>query len=87
MQFILSQQELDELRNDRDRKRQADAKALQAFCTKVADGLPILGWHTHGEGPKPWGCVLTAEADGQEWYCDDCPAQDFCPLTNKRWSK
>lgn len=62
---------------------EANAK-LQAFCTRVANELPIAGWHAHGEGLKPWGCILTAK---HEWCCDSCPAKDICPYDAKEWSK
>lgn len=52
---------------------------LQEFCTMVANRLPLK---THDN--EPWGCILTEE---EEWYCDECPAQNFCPHPNKNWSK
>lgn len=84
MQLLLTEEEYQGLlAMGRARAKSLDAN-LQAFCTRVANELPIQGWHTHDGPPKPWGCLLTA---AQDWYCDDCPARDICPHPDKEWSK
>lgn len=81
MMYLLTQEEFDALQ-EKNRKITEDAqKVLQDFCTRVANNEPVKeGWYSDA----PWGCVLTVE---HEWYCDDCPVQDVCPLENKPWSK
>jgi hypothetical protein len=86
MQFILTEAELTELHDKARNARAADTKKLQAFCTRVANELPVnWGWgdEEHPD-PKPWGCILSTK---EEWYCDTCPAQKVCPHKAKKWCK
>lgn len=85
MMYVLTEQEYADLKAQAEQRRVVAVEGLQAFCTRVANELPIYGWHTHGEGAKPWGCILNETQI--EWYCDDCPAADFCPHPHKQWSK
>lgn len=78
---ILPVAELDELKAKVDDA--PNPKALQKFCTMVADTLPA-GVDWIGKG-KPWGCILTRGA--ADWYCDDCPAKAVCPYPCKQWSQ
>lgn len=91
MQYILSQEEYDDLKNaaqGRERSiKLAATKKMQALCTKIADTMPVKFWNN--KEAKPWGCFLTVEKanpDG-EWYCDECPVQEICPSTRKPYSK
>lgn len=82
MKYLLDQEEFDAL----DKRAKAGDKApnkkkLQEFCTMVANSLPVKGGWMDG---KIWGCILTSD---DEWYCDDCPAQEICPNSYKEWSK
>lgn len=59
---------------------------LQAFCTLVADNMPVQsGWYAG----KVWGCIVSRKDDGSniDWYCDDCPARKFCPYEWKQFSQ
>lgn len=87
MQYLLTESEYRDFILRAEKQRIAVTQELQAFCTRVADELPIDGWHTHGKGKQPWGCIITHAQRRQEWYCDDCPAQEQCPYTAKEWSK
>lgn len=82
MQYILTEDEYKELLDKRMERNQAAEEALQKFCTRVANEMPVKFWDN--EEAKPWGCMLDKE---YEWCCDECPAQDFCPYPHKEWSK
>lgn len=91
MQYLLTDTEYNELvERGRYRKASLDAN-LQAFCTRIANELPISGWHANyggKDGKKPWGCIITeAKTNNQDWYCDDCPSKEICPYEGKEWSK
>ena len=81
MMYILTQEEFDALQ-EKSKKITEDAqKILQELCTRVVNSEPVKEGSYAG---KPWGCVLTTD---EEWYCDNCPVQDVCPLEWKAWSK
>lgn len=89
MQYILSEEEMEEIRQLRAKmKSLPSTDQLQKMCTKIADEWATwTGWKGHKHDPEPWGCVLSREDDGEEWYCDECPVQSICPLERKSWSK
>lgn len=96
MQYILSQREYDELTEGRASMLSStriglSKNQLQKLCTKIADEMPVKwGWgdvRPKDDVPKPWGCVITREKSGDEWYCDTCPVQDICPSDSKPYSK
>lgn len=84
MQYLLSKEEFDLLKEQANGHRINATNALQAFCTRVADELPVSGWHAEGDAKRPWGCILTKE---HKWVCDECPSKDVCPYEHKEWSK
>lgn len=88
MQYILTEEEMEEVRKLRAKmKTLPSVDKLQKMCTKIADEWPTWrGWDGK-EDPSPWGCVITAEEDNEEWYCDECPVQNICPREYKSWSK
>jgi hypothetical protein len=85
MQYILSEEEMEEVRNLRaEMKSLPSVEKLQKMCTKIADEWPSFhGWDGKSD-PEPWGCVLSVE---YEHYCDECPVQTICPKERKSWSK
>lgn len=89
MQYILDEREMEEIRRIRKRlKSLPPVERLQKMCTKIADEWPTFnGWDKKPEPAEPWGCVITREAEGEEWYCDECPVQNICPAEHKSWSK
>lgn len=82
MQYVLSQQEMDQQHEKVSAlERLPSVEELQKFCTFVSDNLKLTeGW----KAGQVWGCILSSE---REWYCDDCPAEKVCPYQNKQWSK
>jgi len=88
MQYILNEEEMEEIRQLRAKmKSLPSVDKLQKMCTKIADEWPTFtGWDGKGEA-EPWGCIITAEADNEEWHCDKCPVRTICPLEWKSWSK
>lgn len=88
MQYILTEEEYQALTKKKDWKAGVGVtgKRLQQICTKVADEMPIK-WSWGGSNPEPWGCIITKEKQGEEWYCDQCPVQDICPHPYKAWSQ
>ncbi len=82
--YLLSQEEFDALKAKQTALKGADTQKLQDFCTRVANEMPVKwGWSANEE-PKPWRCILTVKGD---WYCDSCPAREFCPNPMKEYSK
>jgi hypothetical protein len=86
MQYLLTQEEYDELKAQKRGIRLENTKKLQALCTKIADTMPV-NWGWKGPDPKPWGCIITVQREGHEWYCDQCPVQDICPYPGKSYSQ
>jgi hypothetical protein len=86
MKYILSQKEYDALRAEQTEKIKLSRDKLQKLCTKIANEMPVV-WGWNGDDPKPWGCIITAEDKGDEWYCDQCPVQEICPSPRKEYSK
>jgi hypothetical protein len=87
MQYILTQEEYDALKKQQTWQFNINAKKLQELCTKIADEMPV-NWGWNGPDPKPWGCIITQEAENpyNEWYCDECPVRTICP-GSKNYSK
>jgi len=86
MQYILTQEEFDQLKSDQEQRLAVDLGKLQRLCTKICNEMPVeWGW---GGDPKPWGCMLTKENEfDEEWCCDRCPVATICPCVDKRWSQ
>lgn len=87
MQYILTQQEYDELRRDKATRATAKKDELQKLCTDAANHIPIVRSWAPNEPPEPWGCILTQGGPNAFGYCDDCPAQEICPHDGKEWSQ
>ena len=84
MQYVLTQDEYDELVRTQKLDLHMQKDKLQKLCSSIADQMPVsVKWFNEGK-PTPWGCVLTSEF---EHYCDHCPVQDICPNEHKEWSK
>ncbi len=84
MQYLLTQQELDDLKAAQTQQLRLSTKKLQTLCTKICNEMPVK-WGWGGPDPKPWTCILTQE-DDEEWYCDQCPVTEICPGPI-HWSK
>lgn len=88
MQFLLSEEEYNQLKNKQIELQEKDKKKLQTFCTMVANNLPVKFW-----GRKEatiWGCILNKVLDGEPascGYCDECPSVNICPCDRKDFSK
>lgn len=78
MQYILTEAEYNTLKHGARVANEKEKEKLQALCTLAANHIPVH---------SPWGCILNENPENRPWYCDDCPAADVCPHTNKRWSK
>ena len=97
MQYILSEDEYKQLKaaaslGSRFHDKTAvplTSKQLQQLCTEIADTMPIKwSWDNQNvPNPKPWGCIITEENSGHEWYCDECPVLKLCPHQHKEFSK
>lgn len=85
MMYILTQEEMDSLKQEQASKIRLSEKKLQALCTKICDTMPVV-WGWGGPDPKPWGCIYSIEHD-EEWYCDKCPVQEICPSVDREYSK
>lgn len=86
MQYILSEEEYNDLITKGKKREVVDKELIQKLCTLCADHIPVVPyWNKNNKDhiPKPWGCILT-KGHG---YCDCCPVQDDCPYEGKEWSK
>ncbi len=82
MQYILTQEEYDELKQTHEDFELKKTRKLQVLCTKIANEMPIKYWGN--KEAQPWGCKLNQNPDTE--YCDECPVQSICPEP-KSWSK
>jgi len=86
MMYILTEQEYNDLVKAKEEAQLKNTAKLQQLCTKIANEMPVqIGWGP--KVPEPWGCVITAEKNGDEWYCDKCPVKMICPYDGKCWSQ
>lgn len=86
MQYILTQEEYDQLRARQKLDLDMRRDQLQQLCTWVADNMPVsVKWINEGK-PEPWGCIMTKPYPNIG-YCDECPVQKICPSEHKEWSK
>lgn len=81
MQYLLSQEEYDELRKSYDKIITSQNTIIQRLCTIIAKNVPhIASW---SDDKTPWGCILVDKIR----YCDGCPVQKDCPSKQKNYSK
>lgn len=83
MQYLLTEQEYKELKNNESDALKKIKSDLQKVCTYSAMNSPCDRNYDKND-KSPWGCVLVK---GSIEYCDDCPVKSFCPSNYKRWSK
>ena len=81
MQYILSEEELEELKSTKEYDIKMSKVKLQELCSKIANTMPVEVYWT--KTPEPWGCIIGKH----EWYCDKCPVSKICPYEFKNWSK
>ena len=86
MQYLLTQQEYDALRDTKRRLSEEQETDLQALCTLAAQHIPVVVEWRSDKTPRPWGCIL-GPREQNPGYCDQCPAQEVCPYKGKEWSK
>lgn len=86
MQYLLTEQEFRALKDEQQRRIEADEEQLQAFCTLAAMHIPVIREWSHDKRPRPWGCILGPQ-EQRPCYCDDCPSAAFCPYPHKEWSQ
>lgn len=81
MQYILTQEEFNELQEKAKKITEDGQKLIADLCRRIANSEPVaISW---ANTDAPWGCVQ----DHDDHYCDHCPVQDVCPHPWKYWSK
>lgn len=86
MQFILTAEEYETLKAQRQQALTSQRDRLQAICTAAAEHIPV----DHDWVPdvkSPWGCILVKGGQNGGGYCDNCPAEFICPHLGKEFSK
>lgn len=84
MQYLLTEQEFENLNIRTNKVESENKEQLQRLCTLVADPMLItLPWDKDGK-KIPWTCILT---NAHQEYCDCCPVSTDCPSPYKNWSK
>jgi len=86
MQYLLTQQEYEALRREKQLYTEAQTTELQKLCTMAAQHIPVVIEWSRDTTPSPWGCILS-RGEQDPGYCDCCPAQEVCPHEGKEWSK
>lgn len=87
MQYLLTQQEYDQLRARQQHDIKVSREHLQSLCTKIADEMPVpVKNSSEADATRPWGCILTVKTK-YDHYCDRCPVNSICPYDHKEWSK
>lgn len=86
MQYILTEDEFEDLKSKARRMSAAATKKINDLCMEVAMHKPVrLPWNDE-ESPKvPWGCIHRKEPPHME-HCDGCPVREICTL-DKNYSK
>lgn len=94
MQYILTQEEYDDLKKKREALEHIERKELQKLCTKIANEMPVEQTDFHGGSRRstPNYCILDGDGKRDHYesnteYCDDCPVKKICPYPYKEWSK
>jgi hypothetical protein len=83
MQYILSEEEYNNLITNANIRKKEDQDIINKLCQMVADYKPVkVYWNK--ESLEPWGCWHSREE--HEWYCDECPVKKECGLP-KNYSK
>jgi hypothetical protein len=86
MQYILSEAEFTELKQQQVAKLNASTERLQAICTQAAMHIPVPHEWADDKTPRPWGCIL-GPLEQNPGHCDDCPVSEICPYQGKEWSQ
>lgn len=89
MQYILSEEEYQQLKQAPLLIQQEKEKVIMELCRRVANSENVkVSWRKYDESkgivPEPWGCIHDQE---NEWYCDQCPVRKICPEKYKNLSK
>lgn len=80
MQYVLTEEEYNNLVKTKEYKFTIAQAELQNLCTTICDTMPVVKY----DGEKsPWGCII----NNKNWYCDKCPVSEICPKEHKNWSK
>lgn len=92
MQYLLSEEEYDELHRNHKQEIAELRIKITDLCMRVAMSEVIPDpWDMHrpeGE-PKegPWGCIRSKDPQKDPMYCDECPVDDICRYPGKEYSK
>lgn len=79
MQYLLSQEEYDELTCKTGDLVKVNQKELQKLCVLVANHVPVdRDWCK--EDKSPWGCIYYIDKNHNNYqgYCDECPSKNLC---------
>ena len=86
MQYLLTEEEYNELRIQNNAKQRECDIIINDLCQTVANHLPVHVSDPHSpiQKQEPWKCIRSVK---YEWYCDNCPVKDICRWPNKVFSK
>jgi hypothetical protein len=87
MQYILTEQELQALKREKQGRTDSQNAELLKLCKLAAEHIPVPRPWTPEKPPAPWGCILTEDRMKNPRYCDCCPARHVCPHEGKEFSK
>jgi len=81
MQYLLTEEEYSKIKCAHETTVNILTNQINCLCQRIADTEPF----EHPSGIiEPYKCIKSIGAD---WYCDNCPVQQWCRYEYKRWSK
>ena len=94
MQFILTEEEYNNLKKENKEELARMRKVVNTLCMDVARYKPTFKGWSGAEEPHPWGCHHIDYSDGKNppsaysddacyGYCDECPVQHACTLSKE----
>jgi hypothetical protein len=90
MQYILTEEEYNQLKNDPKNQKSETDKIIADLCRMVADNKVIKREDVNKldksfwREEAPWKCIRSTD---YEWYCDLCPVKKICTWPHKNYSK
>jgi len=88
MQYLLSEEEYNELKDKSYLLSKETKEKLFKVCQLACNNVPVhVSWADEDNEDEPWMCIISGAGNVCDSYCDECPVQKECPYDNKQWSK
>lgn len=94
MNYLLDEDEYQQLKSFQRLTILQETEKLQTLCTKICNEMPVQYELPDGKlsEPRVWHCILSLRRTDtlhgyHGGYCDKCPVISICPHKGKRFSK